>query len=124
MIFSTPLVSLIVSNDCQQTDTARFQLSALISGTFELISGTFERNEYVVYPNPSKGTVYLEHPGIVNGLVEYQLTDVRGLIVMSGKVRGYAGSIELDLHEVPASFYILHLWNNSCAVGERILLID
>ena len=110
-------VSLIVSNDCQQTDTARFQLSALSSETFE-------RNEYVVYPNPSRGTVYLEHPGIGNGLVEYQLTDVRGLIVMSGKVRGYVGSIELDLHEVPASFYILHLWNNSCAVRERILLID
>ena len=117
MIFSTPLVSLIVSNDCQQTDTARFQLSALGSETFE-------RNEYVVYPNPSKGTVYLEHPGIGTGLVEYQLTDVHGLIVMSGKVRGYAGSIELDLHEVPASFYILHLWNNFFAVRERILLID
>ena len=60
-------------------DTARFQLSALSSETFE-------QNECVVYPNPSKGTIYLEHPGIGNGLVEFQLTDVRGLVIMSGKV--------------------------------------
>jgi PKD repeat protein len=110
-------VSLIVSNDCQQTDTARFQLSALSSETFE-------RNECVVYPNPSKGTIYLEHPGIGNGLVEFQLTDVRGLVIMSGKVHGYVGVIELNLDELPASFYMLHLWNNSFAVRERILLID
>ena len=106
-----------MSNDCQQTDTARFQLSALSSETFE-------QNECVIYPNPSKGTIYLEHPGIGNGLVEFQLTDVRGLVIMSGKVHGYVGVIELNLDELPASFYMLHLWSNSFAVRERILLID
>ena len=43
---------------------------------------------------------------------------------MSGKVHGYVGVIELNLDELPASFYMLHLWSNSFAVRERILLID
>ncbi len=73
----------------------------------ELISQT--RHDWKVYPNPSQGMVYIDHPIEQVDELKIQLLSMDGKVIYQEMVSNYTGHHALQLNKLPLGVYLLRL---------------
>jgi len=73
----------------------------------ELISHA--QSDWKVYPNPSQGMVYIEHPIEQESDLNIQLLSMDGKVIYQEMVSNYTGQHALQLNKLPLGVYLLRL---------------
>lgn len=88
----------------------RFDLSDYLSGYFENLSLAASQNEIRamlrVYPNPTKGLLYIDADTTISG-AHYTFYDANGKDVVSGNIKG--GSNRIDVGHLASGIYTIKL---------------
>lgn len=64
----------------------------------------------MLYPNPAADKIYLETAGLSDERMQITVTDLNGRDVIHF-ITANEASTELDIHDLPAGVYVLHLQN-------------
>jgi len=81
---------------------------------------TLSKSEIVIYPNPSKGEVYINLP-VANSIESIYIVDVLGR-----KIKGYStekissNKLKLNINEIPNGIYYLTILTNGKVISKRI----
>ncbi len=83
------------------------------------------REQMIVYPNPSRGKVYIS-PGTRLGQKDIiKIVDLNGRIVQVSENLPGSGVIELDITELDRGIYILQFFRSGCLRSwTKIIKID
>ena len=100
-----------LANLYYQEFTARFQ------GMFTNVSDQDPKNDFLVYPNPTEGLIYLDLTE-ENRFDRYQILTVQGKRVQEGILR----SNQIDLSDLEEGFYLLAISNGSREIVKKILI--
>jgi hypothetical protein len=90
------------------------------SGQDELISHA--QSDWKVYPNPSQGMVYIEHPIEQESDLNIQLLSMDGKVIYQEMVSNYQGHHALQLNKLPLGVYLLRLQSENETVNIPIRL--
>ena len=85
---------------------------------------TSYNSELIVYPNPSKdGAVRIGLQAVLFDRIDWKLYDYRGAERLTGFVKEYSSSIDLNMKEFPAGVYILKMNIDSLIVNRKIVIL-
>jgi hypothetical protein len=117
--FTDPLNYLNVDNDVWQ-----FCLEdcSVISSAVEINTAVADRLE--IYPNPAAKTIYVRNPGFQSSLLEYELRDASGRILMAEHVQAdtHTGLV-LNIGDFEAGWYVLLVKDDRQLYAGRLLKI-
>lgn len=86
-----------------------------------IVSGISNQNiskiHFIIYPNPTKGSVYIEFPTPIDDTIE--IIDISGRVLYYKHLNGQ--NIELDVSNLPRGMYLLKLKNNPL-VTQRLII--
>jgi hypothetical protein len=76
-----------------------------------------------IYPNPTKGTFYIEFDANIETMLTYKIQDIVGQTVKEGVLETDLGlnKIELDLEDFPAATYVVALTLNGQRVQRKLI---
>lgn len=80
---------------------------------------TVGAGDWVVYPNPTSGTLHVRGSAHVSGTLGVQLMDLQGRAVLSGEKGSAAHGLELDLSGLSGGIYLLRMELNGAFAGVR-----
>ena len=110
------LYSCIVSSSagCQDTKIILVQVKSNGFSDPEFVTKQIEGTYKQVYPNPASTSIQLE--GSFEGLSEYQILNVQGQIVLTGKT---TSGEQIQINSLSAGTYYIH-WNYQNADNKQI----
>ena len=76
-----------------------------------------------IYPNPTKGTFYIEFDAGIKTMLTYKIQDIVGQTVKEGVLETDLGlnKIELDLEDFPAATYVVALTLNGQRIQRKLI---
>jgi len=93
----------------------------LISGGNSYTLGIAELEEGIlkIIPNPTKDFITIEFP---NGQLfsDYQISDLEGKIIISGKIPSNSGNYRIDIRELPEGVYLCRISGNEGKLVRRL----
>lgn len=114
---------------CQMTCADKCSNPQTVSATTnshlaESVEQTTQTMEVAIYPNPSNGSFEIAGFAMKAGMVQYNITNLAGQIIVNGQYTVVTGSYKQTLKtNLPAGVYILKLQddNNNTAVQKLII---
>lgn len=97
-------VMLIATNDCQNSDTAEFELT-------ELSLDDSNQKKLSIYPNPSTSLLFVEGDFDNNEKVYLELINNQGAQVYAAEKEAKEGKFSLDLVKLAPALYHLRVWS-------------
>ncbi|MCK9612915.1 MAG: T9SS type A sorting domain-containing protein [Bacteroidales bacterium] len=88
------------------------------SGISGINNNDIENGEFIIYPNPSSGTVYLEIPKTIDETVNCEIYSLQGELVQSEKIE--TNTIKIDLPE--SGIYFITVTGKSFNVTRKIII--
>lgn len=74
-----------------------------------------------VFPNPFGDVLTLQASGLRSGRTELQLLDINGRVILTRRLEGTAGRVELPTGNLPAGAYLLRLANRAGVSTARVI---
>ena len=113
-------------------ETKTYNVSALRNGVLETTQVTIivrdcssnKKSEFNVYPNPTKGVVYIHLPSQKTKL-NLQIVSLNGQLVLSKQVKADRNGIftQIDLSSISKGVYLLKMNNGNFNETKKILVI-
>ena len=115
----TYTVTLIANNVCD-SDTMSSLVTILLAG----ISTYNSNNSITVFPNPSKGSFYLDIQTRTNQEINFWIYDIIGTKIKSGilKPANKKGKIRIDMSNSSKGVYFLHLSSETLNATKKIII--
>jgi hypothetical protein len=105
-------------SDGNQTDTATITIEVIENSVKASFKDSALRNNFEIYPNPSKGNVIIFLKSSSAGDVQVTLSDVTGKIIYAGAARLKEGENELDFNfNAKAGVLFLNIRNEQVNFG-------
>ena len=105
-------------SDGNQTDTATITIEVIENSVKASFKDSALRNNFEIYPNPSKGNVIIFLKSSSAGDVQVTLSDVTGKIIYAGAARLKEGQNELDFNfNVNSGVLFLNIRNEQVNYG-------
>ncbi len=115
----TYMVMLIVTNVCG-SDTITMPVNINTAGI-----GSLDNNNIIfVFPNPSKGLLYLNIQTTIISDINFRIYNIIGNTIKSGtfKPTGNKSKMLINLDNASKGIYMLHLWNNTLNTTRKIII--
>jgi bacillolysin len=114
-------VTLVVTNVCG-SDSVTFPVEITMIGFgINSLENYYSIN---VYPNPSKGSFYLDIQTTINSDLNYRVYDLLGNIVKSGMLKNAGNKSKTLIHmeSDQKGIYMLRIWNNDINKVKKIII--
>jgi len=76
----------------------------------------------IAFPNPSKGLVSIQHPGIANA--DFELVDLLGASQRIAPIVVAQDAVSLDLQDLPCGWYALRIYLHGEIYTQKVWLRD
>jgi len=115
----TYYVTLIVTNPCG-SDTITKPLDISSAG----ITNYENTINVAVYPNPSKGSFFLDIQSSMVNDISYRIFDIYGKAVINGTIRPTASEtkLQISMPEAAKGVYMLRLWNGYINITKKLVI--
>lgn len=93
------------------------------SNTVVLSRGDDNLGGVAIYPNPTKGTFFVEFDADAEAELTYEIQDIVGQTIKEGTLRTVLGlnKIELDLEDIPTATYVVALTMNDQRIQRKLI---
>jgi aminopeptidase N len=115
-----------ISYTRQGSNTNGYLRTSLLSGEYTLATADpnlsidkHEKNDILVYPNPTSGMINLFIPN--EQITHFSLTDMQGKIILTHKVD--SESMQIDMSAYASETYSLQLYRNKKQIDKKIKII-
>lgn len=108
--------------NCLKTDSQSVSTTFIVDQPVEVERQNSMNDSFAVYPNPTKGNIYVEGDFSDDPSLQWELFDIQGKIVASGSIKNKLSSkSKIDISTTKPGAYILILKNNN--ITERFNII-
>ncbi|MBR9923056.1 MAG: T9SS type A sorting domain-containing protein [Bacteroidetes bacterium] len=108
-----PYVSLTVTTDsCISTETVQIAVSDdpnYCNITLHSNDLTQTAGDYTIYPNPTKGHIFITWESVSSPLIRIDLHSIDGKRIRSDITEGLSGQYETDLSQLPTGMYLIRI---------------
>lgn len=111
------VVTLIVYNDCGDSDT-------LISSLAGIGLTENELTQVTVYPNPTKGPLQIDFNQSINSDVAYEILSIDGRLIKSQKGYIENGKMKIEDLNLPAGEYLIHVNQDGIWLRRKFVIIN
>ncbi len=100
----------------QLTSESATTVDVTLTGFGNLIAGTEEASDFMLYPNPAQNSIYLVRKSSLEEDVNVLLYGLDGKVVLSQQVPKFQDFVMLDLSELLSGIYILKIGDEELKV--------
>ena len=111
------VVTLIVYNDCGDSDT-------LISSLASISIDEETLDEFVLYPNPTHGAFTLKLPQSLNETMELQVLSLDGKLVQSMQVEVNGDKVKIEASDVSSGEYLVRFLYKGKWIRQKLIVLE
>lgn len=123
-----PNLTTICVDDNEVAATQNFLLGCGITQTISIVTdcplsvGEFDKDLFVVYPNPSKGVFQLTFTTSFSEKTVYSVYDVMGRKIIEKEVSNESNSFDINLENYPKGMYLLNVTTGETKVVKKLVV--